>query len=382
MNSAWNSEFIEGLHQLPGRLVLAVTGGGSQAISALLEVPGASRTVLEASVPYAPEALVGLLGTTPEQFCSEETARLMAMAAYRRAVEFAGSHHDDSVAGIACTASLASDRPKHGPHRIHAALQTRSLTLSHSLTLAKDRRSRLQEERVAAAIILNLVSEFKGQASRLDVPLLPAEAIAVERCDAPMAWQLLLSGELPLVPAKAAAQSPSGNRRRLIFPGAFHPRHDGHREMARLAAERLGMPVEHELSIVNVDKPPIDYVEIRRRVAQFGDQEPLWLTSAPTFVEKASHFAPATFIVGADTITRIADAKYYGGAEARNQALAKLAEAGSRFLVFGRHYDGAFRSLAAVQLPSMLSELCDDVPDYRQDLSSTSLRKAIESPQD
>lgn len=369
------TQFIEGLHQLPGKLVLAVTGGGSQAIAALLEVPGASRTVLEASVPYAAEAFVRFLGATPEQFCSEETARLMAMAAYRRAAEYACSHN--TVAGIACTASLVSDRPKHGSHRIHAALQTRSLTLSHSVTLVKGRRSRLEEESVAAAMLLNLVAEFKGQVPRLNVRLLPEEEIAAERCDAPLTWQLLFSGELSLVPATVAAQAPSDQRRRLVFPGAFHPRHDGHREMARLAAERLGLPVEHELSIVNVDKPPIDYVEILRRVTQFSDRETLWLSSTPTFVGKASLFPHATFIVGVDTIARTADAKYYGGVEARDHAFAKLAEAESRFLVFGRHYDGAFRSLAALQLPAALRELCDEVPEYRMDVSSTILRQAV-----
>ena len=66
-------------------MVLAITGGGSGAIADLLEVPGGSRTVLEAVVPYSAAALVEFLRGKPEQFCSARTARAMAMAAFQRA---------------------------------------------------------------------------------------------------------------------------------------------------------------------------------------------------------------------------------------------------------------------------------------------------------
>ncbi|MEX2558991.1 MAG: CinA family protein, partial [Pirellulales bacterium] len=80
------SSFIRQLHATGTRLVLAVTGGGSGAISALLEVPGASRTVLEAVVPYSAQALADRAGVTPELFASARTARSMAMAGYQRAL--------------------------------------------------------------------------------------------------------------------------------------------------------------------------------------------------------------------------------------------------------------------------------------------------------
>src|SRR4051812_4177407 len=53
---------IERIHASGRPLVLAVTGGGSGCISALLQVPGASATVLEAVVPYAATALQQWLG--------------------------------------------------------------------------------------------------------------------------------------------------------------------------------------------------------------------------------------------------------------------------------------------------------------------------------
>ena len=68
---------------------MAVTGGGSRAISELLEVPGASRTVLEAVVPYAAPALIAWLGAKPEHFCEPRTARAMAMVGFQRAGAYA-----------------------------------------------------------------------------------------------------------------------------------------------------------------------------------------------------------------------------------------------------------------------------------------------------
>ena len=41
-------------------IFVVATGGGSGAMAALFAVPGASRSMLEAAVPYAPEALSAL----------------------------------------------------------------------------------------------------------------------------------------------------------------------------------------------------------------------------------------------------------------------------------------------------------------------------------
>ena len=131
------------------------------------------------------------------------------------------------------------------------------------------------------------------------------------------------------------------------------------------------------MSIVNVDKPPIDFIEMERRAGQFSTDERLWFTRAATFVEKAALFPRATFVVGADTIVRIADTKYYGDGSRRDAAFAALAAAGCRFLVFGRCRDEGFQSLCDLKLPGALHQLCDEVPveAFRMDVSSTVLRR-------
>ena len=85
------------------------------------------------------------------------------------------------------------------------------------------------------------------------------------------------------------------------------------------------------------------------------------------------------FVVGVDTLMRIADPRYYGGdAARRDEAIEQIADVGCRFLAFGRQLDGKFQTIADVDLPPALRNLCDEVPaaDFRADVSSTQLRTA------
>ena len=143
--------------QASGRqVVLAITGGGSGAIADLLRVPGASRLVLEAVVPYEARALAEFLGSAPAQACSGETARAMAVRARVRAATIA--HRGALPLGLGATASLASDRPKQGDHRCHIAISSVGDLALTSIVLAKGRRDRpAEEDLVARAIVLCLL---------------------------------------------------------------------------------------------------------------------------------------------------------------------------------------------------------------------------------
>src|SRR5574340_979811 len=146
-------ELIRQIHASPGRFVVAVAGGGSRAIAELLEVPGASRTLLEAVVPYCEPAMIAWLGARPDQCCSLATARAMAMAAFRRAWQYDAA---STPAGIACTAALATDRPRRGAHRAHLALQTAAMAATWSLRLEKGPRTRAEEEAIVAHLLLGV----------------------------------------------------------------------------------------------------------------------------------------------------------------------------------------------------------------------------------
>ena len=463
--SPTTEQLIQSVHRSTTRFVLAVSGGGSGAIAGLLEVPGASHTLLEAAVPYSEPAMIAWLGARPDQSCSEPTARAMAMAAYLRACRYWGGFRVQgsgfrvnrpevgisegaetecpeprtlnpepfpALAGVACTASLASDRPKRGPHRAHLAIQTAAMTVSQSVELQKGRRSRAEEEAVVARLVLGAVAracevqDFRSleDFGSLWFGLVEPERVEQSQVIAPTSWQDLLAGRVEAVQEsggrrgtgdggrgagvqgsgfrvqrpdaaiqEGAASEPPEPRTlnpepppasrpqspRVVVPGAFNPVHVGHRRMAEIASGRLGRPVEFEISILNVDKPPLDFLEIQRRAGQFGPQETLWLTRAATFEAKSRLFPGATFVVGADTLRRIADARYFGGDTAACQrAIAEIAARGCRFLVFGRQEVNRFVGLADLDLPPPLRSLCQEIPasEFREDVSSTEIRRA------
>ena len=361
---------VEKIHAAPGRVVLVVSGGGSRAIAELLEVPGASRTLLEAVVPYSEEALIAWLGRRPEEFCSARSARAVAMAAFRRAWKY--EEGGSSATGVACTASLASDRPKRGAHRAHLALQTASLTATWSLGLTKDRRSRAEEERLVCRLLINALAEACGIGQRLQLDLLEGEQVETSQKVAPEPWQDLLLGRVETVCRRCAPV-------RAILSGAFNPLHVGHRRMAEIAAKMLDASVVMEISILNVDKPPLDYQEIERRLGQFTEDHRVCLTRAATFEEKSKLFPAATFVVGVDTLRRIADRRYYGDDDAAClAAIERIAGRGCRFLVFGRDVGTGFARLSDLDLPESLRAICREVPaaEFREDVSSTEIRKS------
>jgi nicotinamide mononucleotide (NMN) deamidase PncC len=366
---------IERIHDTPTRMVFASSGGGGGAIAQLLEVPGASRTILEAVVPYAEPALVAWLGSRPEQFCSVRTARAMAMVAFRRAWQYEASAQ---VAGVGCTASLTTDRPKLGPHRAHLALQTAGLTAFWSIELQKGQRTRAEEESLVNRILLNVVAEACGLGERLPLDLMPGEEVLGTCTSGRESWRALLLGETEVV--QEGRPLPRGrDSSRAIFPGEFNPLHVGHCRMAEIAADVLGIPVEFETSITNVDKPPLDYWEIDRRLRQFDPQNPVLLTRAARFFEKSRLFPGATFVVGIDTLRRIGDPRYYGNDMAAcRSAIELIASRGCRFLVFGRNLGTGFMSLGDLDVPDPLRALCREIPAdrFREDISSTALRRA------
>jgi hypothetical protein len=107
------------------------------------------------------------------------------------------------------------------------------------------------------------------------------------------------------------------------------------------------------------------------------------LTHAPRFTDKAELFPRRTFVVGADTILRVGDVRYYGDSRgARDAALTRLGEREVEFLVFGRLREDRFETLADLNLPPALTQLCDGVSEaeFRSDLSSTALRRALRNP--
>jgi nicotinamide mononucleotide (NMN) deamidase PncC len=378
MHDAWR-KVIEELHVSGRRVVLAITGGGSGAIGELLQVPGGSRMLVEAIVPYDEASLARFLGGAPAQACSEETAAAMA----RRARERAGILDPDAMAtvGLGATASLASDRPKKGEHRCHIAVATSDGVAVTSIVLEKGRRNRAAEEDVVARTIVTALARACGvNAPSPDSLLAAGDRVAEGHRPPSEPLGLLLAGAIERLTALPDGQLERGAPTpRAVLPGSFNPLHAGHLGMARAASQILATPVAFELSVTNVDKPALSDAEVRRRLRQFEWRHVVELTRAPTFREKARLFPGATFVVGVDTAARIVQPRYYGGsADVMRVALDEIAARHCRFLVAGRVMDARrFSTLADAPIPLDYRPLFSAIPEaqFRSDISSTHLRR-------
>lgn len=367
--------YIEKIHATPHKAVVAVSGAGAQAVAWLLGVAGASRTVLEARVPYGRESMNSFLGFEPEQSASAQTAKDMARAAYREA---RSQLEDDSPpVGLACAAAIATDRPKRGEHRAYVSAWDQNGNTLYSLNLHKGLRDRAGEEEVVSRLLVHALMLLSGLESDLDLGLTPGDTLQIEKTEHETPLAQLLSGEAAWVVVRGGSMVVEGAAPGALLPGSFSPLHLGHRGLAQAASKLTGCEVGFELSVTNVDKPALEEAEILKRLAQFKADETAVLTRAETFFKKARLFPGRTFVVGWDTAIRLVAPQYYGGdSSAMMVALAEMLAAGTRFLVAGREDDGTFKTLKDVPAPRGFEGLFIEVPEdqFREDISSTQLR--------
>jgi len=385
--AAWQ-QLISTLHGSGRKAALAITGGGSGAVGELLRVPGGSRLLIEAQVPYDMAALAAFLGFAPAQACSSDTAIAMAQSARARVVRLVpgtsvGLGTDlvgPDLVGLGATAALVSDRPRKGEHRFHIAFANSAGIAHCTCVLAKGRRDRAAEEDLVSRAIVLWLARACGVAAASPRSLFDADEHYAETGVAALdTIDQLLAGELDRVTAQPDGQMMlSAPQPFVLFPGSFNPMHEGHVLLARVAEELRQQPVAFEISVTNVDKPPLAGETVRRRLAQFAWKAPVELTRAPTFVEKSRLFPGTTFVVGADTAERLFGPKYYGNDEVRmHMALEEIANSGGSFLVAVRlDAAGRVRALNDLPVPRRYADLFTEIPEhrFRFDTSSSEIR--------
>ena len=170
------------IHDADVRASLVITGGGMSAIGALFAVAGASRTVIDAQIPYARVALDDYLGEQAPRHVSAEEAVMMARAAQMRAVELDAGREPVAgrIVGVSCTAAIATDRTRRGANRCHVAWFDGTRGAVSSLTMTKDIRTRLEEESICASLVLNALADASDLQSTVNVDLVATERLVVE----------------------------------------------------------------------------------------------------------------------------------------------------------------------------------------------------------
>ena len=163
MNADERLATIRAIHDSPLRIVLSVTGGGVLALGDLLTVPGGSRTILEAGVPYSVKSLYELMGSELEPHVSDEAALAMAHGCLARAQHLVSTPKPGTepwpLAGISCTAALVTEPPRRGEDRAHiAAVSDSGTRIARKITYETD--DRIEQDRETSDAILTLIAEI------------------------------------------------------------------------------------------------------------------------------------------------------------------------------------------------------------------------------
>ena len=317
---------IEAIHPTALRFFVAVTGGGSRFIADFLEIPGASKNLLGAYIPYS-KVLFDRFAGAPDHYSSMEAARKLAVASWLKSKAAATDGRTVGLGGAFSLAAGAEERPGRR-HRFHLCVHSLESTLCRAIEVSQG-ATRQEEEALAGRLLLSILAARAGISLDTDIPYVLSDQKS--RAEGGR-WQSLMEE----APAGILFNHRPAGKEVVIYPGSFNPRHYAHEKIAAIAQEITGIEVLYEIAVRNVDKPPLDYLSLEERLEANRDV-PLLVSNTPRFIDKLKlaktlfPAARATFVVGADTWNRIFDPKYYTAPET---ALEELRTA--RFLVFPR----------------------------------------------
>lgn len=347
---------------------LICTGAGAGLQDTLWNIPGASSFLSGAAFPYSPAETDRLIGFTPKQYCSEDTAIDLASQAYMRAFSFGGK----KPVGLGLTASVTSDRPHRGDHRVHICVITDTAVLGYSTVIQKHAEGDPQARYRDGCLCNGLSYILLMEAIFGSMPELKAEGAdwtqkAVERF---YAHPYFTTEGQRLVGAP---------KRKVLMPGAYNPPHEGHHGVAAAVEAVADLPVIYTVTADNPHKGQLSVQDLLKRARMLRGKNRLFTRGDPLYIDKARMFLDTPIAMGADALERMLDPKW--GADPAKM-LYEFAQLGTRFYVSARPVNGRVLTLGEVLSATpydadLLSELFFEVPGV-WDASSTEVRAKIQ----
>jgi nicotinamide mononucleotide (NMN) deamidase PncC len=359
----------------------------------LARVPGASDTILECVVPYSNQALSNFLGFIPDKCASLQTAIDMARESWKRGVRLATQRNVNqaNVLGVGITGVVGTNRILKGKHRVYVAAyqQEKCFVVEVEFQKTDSGTSRfgrkvelLQSDYIALNLILfsagidQILMSATGMISD-DFEFRGDKVILKPRSVSDLKNETVASSHALYLPdGKKAEHTLLTHDKHVLFSGSFNPLHDGHKQIADEVQMVSGKEVVFILCADHPYKGVVPDEDIQRRVQQFAWHAPaLVLRRCSLYIEMAEAFPGFSFVLGADTLKRLLDQKYYTEFTVLSM-LKRFQELKTRFYV-------ARRDEGAGVFP--LSETLKSVPEefhalftelsVVNSLSSTQLRK-------
>ena len=307
----------------------------------------------------------------------------------------------ETIVGVGATGALATTRERRGADAAFVAVASRAKTVVHAVHFEKGVQTRAEQDAFVSFLVVRALAEGCGEQLLID----DLERTKVDNIDGVVSHKesvvscgdncvdLFLAGEGQTLTfssgdARGVLDFPHGchaGTTPIILCGSFNPLHHGHTGLLEAAVAFSGASRPSplfELSVENVEKSPLDEAALLSRASQTFPH-PLVATKAPKFVDKASLFPGAIFVIGYDTMVRLVDPKFYGGKEAEMaNALQTIRSRGCSFIVGGRQGEqGQFETFSAkrMQVPHLFRSMFAGMDEtaFRQDVSSTAIRRSM-----
>lgn len=300
------------------KTVLTVTGGGSGIFDTLLTKGGASSWFLEGNIPYTSEATDAFLGYKPDKYCSDRTARRLAVKSYQRAIGYGVK--PEEAQGIACTATLRKQEERAGRrHFFHIALHSLLKTQSWECEFYPD-FDRQEQERLVSYALQSVVT-----GEELLLKYRPFDVVEKKETDV-YGYKQVLNYEVPYT--LITGDIFGLDKEPIIYSGSFNPMHKGHIDIINWCNKYLKHKPYIEISAINPDKGTLDYIDINPRIRDISNSvgnsiAGIIISKLPYFQLKIWTYKSPQFLVGTDTFNRVFNPKYYNENDRKLHAIAE-----------------------------------------------------------
>ena len=156
---------------------LVVTGCGSNSLSWLLSVAGASKTILTTYVPYSKKSLEVFLGKQLLNHVSEKESINIADKAYENSLDLIKPEDKISVFGLGCTGAISTNRIRKGEDKAYISIRSENSITSYSIFFDKERRDRTSEDIIISKQIINSIAYLHGIDYELPLELFDNEKL-------------------------------------------------------------------------------------------------------------------------------------------------------------------------------------------------------------